>query len=46
MQTAAPTAPTAPDETLDPAEIERFTRCAAEWWDSNGQFRTLHLIGP
>ncbi len=46
MQTAAPTASTAPGETLDPAEIERFTRCAAEWWDSNGQFRTLHLIGP
>jgi len=35
-----------PAGTLDPAEIERFTRCAAEWWDSNGKFRTLHLIGP
>ena len=34
------------DATLDPAEIERFGRLAAEWWDSNGNFRTLHLIGP
>jgi 2-polyprenyl-6-hydroxyphenyl methylase / 3-demethylubiquinone-9 3-methyltransferase len=32
--------------TLDRAEIERFNRCAAEWWDSNGKFRPLHLIGP
>jgi 2-polyprenyl-6-hydroxyphenyl methylase/3-demethylubiquinone-9 3-methyltransferase len=54
MQTAAHTKPRsqAADQlgnqtgTLDPAEIERFTRCAAEWWDSNGKFRTLHLIGP
>jgi len=54
MQTAAQAA--SPDstkgtghstgQTLDPAEIERFTRCAAEWWDSNGKLRTLHLIGP
>jgi 2-polyprenyl-6-hydroxyphenyl methylase/3-demethylubiquinone-9 3-methyltransferase len=41
MQTAPPT-PT----TLDAAEIDRFARNAAEWWDVNGQFRTLHLIGP
>lgn len=32
--------------TLDPAEIERFARRAAEWWDPRGKFRTLHLIGP
>lgn len=41
MQTAVPN-PT----TLDPAEIDRFARHAAEWWDANGKFRTLHLIGP
>lgn len=46
MQTTAETAPPGSAGTLDPAEIERFTRCAAEWWDSNGKFRTLHLIGP
>jgi 2-polyprenyl-6-hydroxyphenyl methylase/3-demethylubiquinone-9 3-methyltransferase len=32
--------------TLDPAEVDRFTRAASEWWDANGKFRTLHLIGP
>jgi 2-polyprenyl-6-hydroxyphenyl methylase/3-demethylubiquinone-9 3-methyltransferase len=32
--------------TLDPAEIDRFARNAAEWWDTSGKFRTLHLIGP
>src|SRR5262245_52917144 len=42
MQTASPAATT----TLDPAEIDRFARSAAEWWDTNGKFRTLHLIGP
>jgi 2-polyprenyl-6-hydroxyphenyl methylase/3-demethylubiquinone-9 3-methyltransferase len=42
MQTAGPRA----TATLDPAEIERFARCAAEWWDANGKLRTLHLIGP
>jgi 2-polyprenyl-6-hydroxyphenyl methylase/3-demethylubiquinone-9 3-methyltransferase len=41
MQTVPPS-PT----TLDPAEIDRFARHAAEWWDVNGKFRTLHLIGP
>ena len=31
---------------LDPAEIERFSRLASEWWDPNGKFRPLHKIGP
>jgi 2-polyprenyl-6-hydroxyphenyl methylase/3-demethylubiquinone-9 3-methyltransferase len=42
-QTQASSPPTA---TLDPAEIERFARLAAEWWDTQGKFRTLHQIGP
>jgi 2-polyprenyl-6-hydroxyphenyl methylase / 3-demethylubiquinone-9 3-methyltransferase len=41
-----PTAGTHASATLDPAEIERFARLAAEWWDTGGKFRTLHLIGP
>jgi 2-polyprenyl-6-hydroxyphenyl methylase / 3-demethylubiquinone-9 3-methyltransferase len=45
-QAAAPNEAAGASATLDPAEIERFTRCAAEWWDHNGKFRTLHLIGP
>src|SRR5512145_3474300 len=32
--------------TLDPAEVDRFTRFASEWWDAGGKFRTLHRIGP
>jgi 2-polyprenyl-6-hydroxyphenyl methylase/3-demethylubiquinone-9 3-methyltransferase len=42
MQTTQPHA----TATVDPAEIERFARLAAEWWDTGGKFRTLHLIGP
>ena len=34
------------DATFDPAERDRFGRLASEWWDANGKFRTLHLIGP
>jgi 2-polyprenyl-6-hydroxyphenyl methylase / 3-demethylubiquinone-9 3-methyltransferase len=32
--------------TLDPDEVDRFARLAAEWWDANGKFRALHRIGP
>lgn len=31
---------------VDPLEIERFSKIAAEWWDPNGKFRPLHKIGP
>src|SRR5262245_59314321 len=41
-----PTAEPHATATLDPAEIERFARSAAEWWDTNGKLRTLHQIGP
>jgi 2-polyprenyl-6-hydroxyphenyl methylase/3-demethylubiquinone-9 3-methyltransferase len=42
--TAIHSAPAKP--TLDPAEIARFERMAAEWWDANGKFRPLHKLGP
>ncbi len=32
--------------TLDPAEVARFSKLAAEWWNPNGKFRPLHQIGP
>lgn len=32
--------------TVDPAEIERFSRIAAEWWDPTGKFRPLHKFNP
>jgi 2-polyprenyl-6-hydroxyphenyl methylase/3-demethylubiquinone-9 3-methyltransferase len=35
-----------PRPTVDEAEVERFERMAAEWWDPKGKFRPLHQIGP
>jgi len=32
--------------TIDPAEIAKFERMAAEWWDANGKFRPLHRFNP
>ncbi len=32
--------------TIDQAEVDRFGRIAAEWWDPNGKFRPLHKLGP
>ena len=32
--------------TVDPAEIERFSRIAAEWWDPAGKFAPLHRLNP
>lgn len=38
---------TAPGQTtVDPAEIERFSRIAAEWWDPTGKFAPLHRLNP
>lgn len=44
----AATAPASPQgrTTVDPAEIERFSRIAAEWWDPAGKFRPLHKFNP
>lgn len=40
------TAQTETRTTIDPAEIERFSRIAAEWWDPTGKFRPLHKFNP
>ncbi|MFM9942640.1 MAG: bifunctional 2-polyprenyl-6-hydroxyphenol methylase/3-demethylubiquinol 3-O-methyltransferase UbiG [Hyphomicrobiaceae bacterium] len=32
--------------TYDAAEVARFGRLAAEWWDPHGKFRPLHKLGP
>jgi 2-polyprenyl-6-hydroxyphenyl methylase/3-demethylubiquinone-9 3-methyltransferase len=32
--------------TVDPAEIEKFQRMAADWWDPNGKFKPLHMLNP
>jgi 2-polyprenyl-6-hydroxyphenyl methylase/3-demethylubiquinone-9 3-methyltransferase len=31
---------------FDPAEIEKFTEHASNWWDLNGDFKPLHDINP
>jgi 2-polyprenyl-6-hydroxyphenyl methylase/3-demethylubiquinone-9 3-methyltransferase len=37
-------AQTAP--SVDPSEIEKFSRMAAEWWDPTGKFAPLHKFNP
>ena len=32
--------------SIDPAEVERFSQIAAEWWDPNGKFAPLHKFNP
>ena len=32
--------------TIDPAEVERFSRIAEEWWDPAGKFAPLHRLNP
>ena len=33
-------------KTVDAAEIEKFSRISAEWWDPSGPFRPLHRLNP
>jgi 2-polyprenyl-6-hydroxyphenyl methylase/3-demethylubiquinone-9 3-methyltransferase len=33
-------------ESLDPAEVAKFERMAAEWWSPDGKFRPLHRLNP
>jgi len=37
-------AQTAP--SVDPSEVEKFSRMAAEWWDPTGKFAPLHKFNP
>ena len=32
--------------TIDTAEVDRFSRMAAEWWDPKGKFKPLHKFNP
>jgi len=32
--------------TVDPAEVEKFDRLAATWWDPHGPMRPLHRLNP
>jgi 2-polyprenyl-6-hydroxyphenyl methylase/3-demethylubiquinone-9 3-methyltransferase len=33
-------------KTVDAAEIEKFSRMSAAWWDPDGPFRPLHRLNP
>ena len=37
---------TAAAQTLDPSEVEKFSRMAAEWWNPKGKFGVLHVFNP
>jgi 2-polyprenyl-6-hydroxyphenyl methylase/3-demethylubiquinone-9 3-methyltransferase len=41
---------TAPDSltrpSVDPEEVEKFSRIAAEWWDPDSKFKPLHKFNP
>lgn len=32
--------------TIDQDEVTKFSKLANEWWDKDGEFRTLHQINP
>jgi 2-polyprenyl-6-hydroxyphenyl methylase/3-demethylubiquinone-9 3-methyltransferase len=35
-----------PTNTVDAAEIEKFSRMSSRWWDADGPFRPLHRLNP
>ncbi|KAA5803688.1 bifunctional 2-polyprenyl-6-hydroxyphenol methylase/3-demethylubiquinol 3-O-methyltransferase UbiG [Alkalicaulis satelles] len=43
-QAAAPDRLSAP--SIDPGEVEKFSRMAGEWWDPNSKFAPLHKFNP
>ncbi len=34
------------ENTVDPAEIARFSALADAWWDPQGDFKPLHRFNP
>jgi 2-polyprenyl-6-hydroxyphenyl methylase / 3-demethylubiquinone-9 3-methyltransferase len=32
--------------SIDPAEVEKFSKLAAEWWNPNGKMGVLHVFNP
>jgi len=34
------------NSSINPDEVERFSRIAAEWWDPTGKFAPLHRFNP
>src|SRR5437899_13003367 len=44
--TAAAGPRSSPRSSIDPADVARFSRIAAEWWDPKGKFAPLHKFNP
>ncbi len=44
MDTAPPSP--AAGSSIDPGEIERFSKIAADWWNTAGKFAPLHKFNP
>jgi len=38
--------PTSLTSSVDPAEVAKFSKLAAEWWDPSGKFAPLHKFNP
>src|SRR5436309_7115124 len=38
--------PVLESRSLDPAEVEKFSKLAAEWWNPKGKFAVLHVFNP
>src|SRR5580704_7117537 len=45
-QDSRTTAQGGPGSTVDPAEIDKFSKLSAEWWDPKGKMAPLHRINP
>ena len=35
-----------PSHSIDPAEVAKFSAIAAQWWDPQGKFASLHKFNP
>ncbi|MFT3674189.1 bifunctional 2-polyprenyl-6-hydroxyphenol methylase/3-demethylubiquinol 3-O-methyltransferase UbiG [Aestuariivirga sp.] len=47
IDTAGNSGTSAPHQpSLDPAEVEKFSKMAAEWWNPKGKFGVLHVFNP
>jgi len=46
QQNTSATATAQPGSTVDAAEIAKFSKLSAEWWDPNGKMAPLHRINP
>ena len=34
------------NNTINPEEVEKFSKIAEEWWNPNGKFKPLHKFNP